>query len=993
MRLTTRSSVRVPAAAMALCAGTTAGLAQFVDCNGDLFDDATQTLTWFPDGSAASFLSPGSWSIGPFPFAVPQDDSLCVFDPGSVNGTRAVLSGGVDIEGLEAWSGASTIELDNALLGVTGGLPGCRETAVGVLAGVPARFDIVGTGFLAASRVVAGRGDGADGTLVFDSGGAGPLEVDVGELIIGVGGDGTVELRNGFVAANGPVIVGDGPGRSGTLEAVGPQSTFAVASTMAPVVLGGQGSGELVARNGAQILSFQGSPAMVLGAGPGSSGSLVVNGPTSLIDLTLGSFEIGQLGHGSIDVLADAQLVTTSQGPVLLGAGEGSSAEVNIQRGVWVERSMLLLVGVEGDARVNVGELGLVEAPGMTVFRRGALRGRGSVRGVVEVLGGTLRPGVGPGTTRALNVLGDLFFESIVGGGSRGRLVTRLDGFAPGQLDSVFAQQAIGLAGTLSVFADAGLLPQVGQSATVLAADGGITGRFDGLDLPSFDNGTTLAVDYGPASVEVTVVPRAGDDPTFEAPVGFDSGAAVEIADAVSGDVTGDGLPDLLAVVPGATPNDEGRLVVLINLGVDPGTGAWLGYSMGTAFNTVENGPVALGIGMLNADEFPDAYFVSRGTAGNGVVRVRLNSPTSPGDFSMSAPQVFVVENDPVDLAVGDLNGDGVDDVAVAGRIPGGAGLADRLARMGAGRVTVVDTVTSDDDDIDLGIEPGSVDTYGSRLGLSTRDVGVTCLGEGAVIALQNDGAGAFPTMDMETVGLNPTSLASGDIDADGDADLLTADTDSGTVSILRSVEASDPLEFDPAVSIPTDDAPGSEPKSAVFSDLDGDGDLDIAFIARDDGGVPRVRRLIFEGVGPGDELVFLSAEDVDTPAPGEPEPIQLLTDDVDGDGAQDVIVIYADGAELSARAIPSPTRDGDAGRLGPVPLPDADVSVRLNAAAAPCPADLAVPFGILDLADVDAFILAFLSNDASADIAPPFGILDLADLDAFITSFLAGCP
>jgi len=56
-------------------------------------------------------------------------------------------------------------------------------------------------------------------------------------------------------------------------------------------------------------------------------------------------------------------------------------------------------------------------------------------------------------------------------------------------------------------------------------------------------------------------------------------------------------------------------------------------------------------------------------------------------------------------------------------------------------------------------------------------------------------------------------------------------------------------------------------------------------------------------------------------------------------------------------------------------------------------PADIAEPFGVLDLADIDAFILAFGAGDAAADIAAPAGVLDLADIDLFILEFFAGCP
>lgn len=56
-------------------------------------------------------------------------------------------------------------------------------------------------------------------------------------------------------------------------------------------------------------------------------------------------------------------------------------------------------------------------------------------------------------------------------------------------------------------------------------------------------------------------------------------------------------------------------------------------------------------------------------------------------------------------------------------------------------------------------------------------------------------------------------------------------------------------------------------------------------------------------------------------------------------------------------------------------------------------PADLAEPFGVLDLADIQAFVTAFTAQDPAADLAEPFGIWDLADVQTFAGSFVAGCP
>lgn len=56
------------------------------------------------------------------------------------------------------------------------------------------------------------------------------------------------------------------------------------------------------------------------------------------------------------------------------------------------------------------------------------------------------------------------------------------------------------------------------------------------------------------------------------------------------------------------------------------------------------------------------------------------------------------------------------------------------------------------------------------------------------------------------------------------------------------------------------------------------------------------------------------------------------------------------------------------------------------------CGADVALPFGVLDLSDVDAFIAGFVAGGPQADLAPPAGVLDLSDIDAFIAQYLAGC-
>ena len=58
-----------------------------------------------------------------------------------------------------------------------------------------------------------------------------------------------------------------------------------------------------------------------------------------------------------------------------------------------------------------------------------------------------------------------------------------------------------------------------------------------------------------------------------------------------------------------------------------------------------------------------------------------------------------------------------------------------------------------------------------------------------------------------------------------------------------------------------------------------------------------------------------------------------------------------------------------------------------------PCnPADIAAPFGVLDLADLSVFLTGFSAQDPIADLNQD-GLFDLGDVTVVIQGFLAGCP
>jgi hypothetical protein len=65
---------------------------------------------------------------------------------------------------------------------------------------------------------------------------------------------------------------------------------------------------------------------------------------------------------------------------------------------------------------------------------------------------------------------------------------------------------------------------------------------------------------------------------------------------------------------------------------------------------------------------------------------------------------------------------------------------------------------------------------------------------------------------------------------------------------------------------------------------------------------------------------------------------------------------------------------------------------IATSASAGPCPADLAPPFGTLNIFDVSAYLNAYNDNNPAADLAEPVGVLNFFDISAYLQSYAAGC-
>ena len=141
------------------------------------------------------------------------------------------------------------------------------------------------------------------------------------------------------------------------------------------------------------------------------------------------------------------------------------------------------------------------------------------------------------------------------------------------------------------------------------------------------------------------------------------------------------------------------------------------------------------------------------------------------------------------------------------------------------------------------------------------------------------DGAGNanFVSTGTFAVGNFPRSLTAGDLDGDGDLDLVVANQNDDEVTVLLNDGSGG---FSEAPGSPV--AVGDEPRNVTTSDLDGDGDLDLAVANFFDN---NITVLLNDGGGGLSE------------APGSPVavgifPSSLGAGDLDGDGHVDLAVV-----------------------------------------------------------------------------------------------------
>ena len=149
--------------------------------------------------------------------------------------------------------------------------------------------------------------------------------------------------------------------------------------------------------------------------------------------------------------------------------------------------------------------------------------------------------------------------------------------------------------------------------------------------------------------------------------------------------------------------------------------------------------------------------------------------------------------------------------------------------------------------------------------------------------AVGGTGRGSFLASSDPTVGNGPNSVALGDIDGDGDLDMLTANSDNNAVAILLN-NGNGSFSGNMLVAV------GNYPFGVVTADVDGDGDLDLLAANKRDQTVS-IRLNNGSGLFSGSQNVNVGSD-----------PHGLALGDVDGDGDLDLATANVNAGTVSVR-------------------------------------------------------------------------------------------
>ncbi len=307
------------------------------------------------------------------------------------------------------------------------------------------------------------------------------------------------------------------------------------------------------------------------------------------------------------------------------------------------------------------------------------------------------------------------------------------------------------------------------------------------------------------------------------------------------------------------------------------GDGTFPTQPVGSPF-AVGNLPTSVAIGDLNSDGNEDLAVANLNSDN---VTVRLGA--GDGTFATQpAGSPFATGDEPRSVAVGDFDADGDEDLAVANE------QSDNVTiRLGAGDGTFATQPAGSP--FATGDEPRSV-AVGDFDADGDEDLAVANVRSANVTILLNAGDGTFPTQPVGSpfaAGTGPISVAVGDFDADGNEDLAVANLSSNNVTIRLG--AGDGTFATQPTGSPF--AAGTGPISVAVGDFDADGNEDLA-VANFGSDNVTIR------LGAGDGTFATQA--VGSPFAAGDGPVSVGIGDLNSDGDEDLAVANRNSSKVT---------------------------------------------------------------------------------------------